>query len=157
MDFNIYHRDMELKVETARFKQWAINSQNPHTGDVHTSKLVAAFFKDLDREYLPYRRQKETVYFDTYATWWEQLKDSLPKWCRLDWVDPGLKFGWIQSMNTGRTQMMRNERTVEYTTQITLRSYIVHVTDSHAGRIISRTSFDNLRISPHLWYEVQSD
>ena len=157
MDFNSYRRETELEVEIAEFKEWAIRWADPRTGAVHTSKLVAAFFKDLDREYLPYRRQKKTVYFDTYATWWEQLKDSLPKWCRLDWVDPSLKFGWIQSMNTGRTQMMRNERTVEYTTQITLRSYIVHVTHNQAGDTIRRASFDKLRISPQMWHEVQSD
>jgi hypothetical protein len=152
-----YNREMQVKTQTAQFKEWAIRSRHPRSGDEHTSYLVAAFFKDMEKNYVPYVEQSETVNFHSPATWWEHLKESLPKWCRLDWVDPSLKFGWIQGMNTGHTQMVTHTKSVKYTTQITLRSYTVHVRDYKAGECIKRASFDDLQLTRPVWRDIKPD
>lgn len=149
MSFNNYDRDTHFKIETAQFKQWAISSMDPRTRDIYTSKLVAAFFRDLDTEYLPYSQQTKTVHFYVPASWWEHLKSTL-----LRQLPNDLKFGWLADY---RIKTRCEKRVVEYTTKITLRSYTVHVTDSRAGDEICRASFDSSRISPQMWYEVQSD
>jgi hypothetical protein len=157
MDLGWYDKGLQVEIQTAQFKEWAVRSGHPRDEDEHTAYLVAAFFKDIEKDYVPYVEQTKAISYDVPATWWEHLKESLPKWCRLDWVDQSLKFGWIQEMNTGRIQRAIHTKSVTYTTQVTLRSYTVHVGDHRAGELIKRASFDGSQLTRPVWRETRPD